>query len=211
MQHERASHDPTARSRLVPALDRLSRMPYWLLLTAFCGVAGIWVIISDADYRVILRAAASGVLTTIYVSLAAFALSVATGLVLGLLRVSRLRLLRELATFWVEIVRGIPMLVILYYIAFVGAPGLVAFVNWLTTPLRSAHRSSSPRSRTARGPPSRRAACQRAARACMSRPRRSHARAASRNAAGAAPGRSATVRAASISRRSASPSGLRSA
>lgn len=122
----------------MPAVDRLSRMPYWLLLAVFCGIAGIWVIVSDANYRVIFRAASSGVITTIYVSVVAFVFSVAAGLVLGLFRVSRSRLLRELATFWVEIVRGIPMLVILYYIAFVGAPGLVAFVNWLTTPLRAA-------------------------------------------------------------------------
>ena len=33
--------------------------------------------------------------------------------------------MREIATFWVEVVRGVPMLVILYYIAFIGAPGLV--------------------------------------------------------------------------------------
>ena len=31
----------------------------------------------------------------------------------------------EAASFYVEIVRGVPMLVILFYIAFVGAPGLV--------------------------------------------------------------------------------------
>jgi polar amino acid transport system permease protein len=38
---------------------------------------------------------------------------------------------QEVASFYVEIVRGVPMLVILYYIAFVGAPALVAGVNAL--------------------------------------------------------------------------------
>jgi len=42
---------------------------------------------------------------------------------------------REIATFWVEIVRGVPMLVILYYIAFIGAPGLVEAVNFVLSPL----------------------------------------------------------------------------
>ena len=36
-----------------------------------------------------------------------------------------IRVLREVATFYVEIVRGIPMLVLLFYVAFVGAPAIV--------------------------------------------------------------------------------------
>jgi polar amino acid transport system permease protein len=54
---------------------------------------------------------------------------------MGLMRVARQRILREAAKFYVEIMRGIPMLVILYYIAFVGAPALVAARNWLVAPL----------------------------------------------------------------------------
>ena len=38
--------------------------------------------------------------------------------------------LREVATFYVEIMRGIPILVLLFYVAFVGAPQLVAGWNW---------------------------------------------------------------------------------
>jgi polar amino acid transport system permease protein len=37
----------------------------------------------------------------------------------------------------VEILRGIPMLVLLYYISFVGAPALVAMLNWMGGPLIS--------------------------------------------------------------------------
>jgi polar amino acid transport system permease protein len=53
------------------------------------------------------------------------------GLLLGLMRVSGSRLAREVSTFYVELVRGVPMLVILYYIAFVGAPPVVAGINWI--------------------------------------------------------------------------------
>ena len=37
--------------------------------------------------------------------------------------------MREVATFYVEIVRGIPVLVLLFYVAFVGAPQLVVLWN----------------------------------------------------------------------------------
>ena len=68
---------------------------------------------------------------TIYVTLIAFTLAMLFGLLIGLMRVSGGGLAREVSTFYVEIVRGVPMLVILYYIAFVGVPPLVAGINWI--------------------------------------------------------------------------------
>jgi polar amino acid transport system permease protein len=80
---------------------------------------------------VILKAVAQGVYVTVYVTLVAFTLAMLFGLLLGLMRVSGSRLAREVSTFYVELVRGVPMLVILYYIAFVGAPPVVAGINWV--------------------------------------------------------------------------------
>ena len=75
---------------------------------------------------------------TVYVCLIAFACALLLGLIFGLARLSKNRLVQEAATFYVEIIRGVPMLVILYYIAFVGAPGLVDLVNWAGDGLLSA-------------------------------------------------------------------------
>ncbi len=68
------------------------------------------------------------------VSLIAYGTSIVLGLVLGLLRASPFKLFREGATLYIEVVRGLPMLVILYYIAFVGAPALAGAINWLIQP-----------------------------------------------------------------------------
>ncbi len=124
--------------RLVPIADRLKNLPFWLLGAVLLGLIILWNIASKADYRVIFLATANGLLTTLWVSLVAFALSIIAGLLIGLCRVSPLRIVREVSTFWVEIVRGVPMLVILYYIAFIGAPGLVDAVNFLISPLTNA-------------------------------------------------------------------------
>jgi polar amino acid transport system permease protein len=51
------------------------------------------------------------------------------------MRVSKSRLLQEISSFFVEIIRGIPMLVLLYFISFVGAPALVSGLNWVGGPL----------------------------------------------------------------------------
>lgn len=98
----------------------------------------LWSIAARSDYRIIFAAAAKGLLTTLWVSLISFAMSILVGLFLGLCRTSPSRIIRETATFWVEIVRGVPMLVILYYIAFIGAAGLVDALNFILAPLVSA-------------------------------------------------------------------------
>jgi len=128
----------TGREHLLPFTDRLKNLPFWLLGVILCGILILWNIASRSDYRVIFRATANGLITTLWISLVAFGFAILVGLFLGLCRVSPSRIVREMATFWVEIVRGVPMLVILYYIAFIGAPGLVEAVNLLLTPVLKA-------------------------------------------------------------------------
>ena len=120
---------------LFPFADRLKKLPFWLLGIILVGVLILWNIAGRADNRIIFQATARGLLTTLWVSLTAFSFSVVLGLGLGLCRTSRYRVMRELSTFWVEIMRGVPMLVILYYIAFIGAPGMVEAVNFILSPL----------------------------------------------------------------------------
>ncbi len=105
-------------------------IPYWLLAALFLGLLFLWLILADGDYRTIAATLVTGVSTTLWVTAVAFTLAAGFGLLIALARLSRLRVLREIATFYVEIVRGIPMLVLLFYIAFVGAPQFVAFWNW---------------------------------------------------------------------------------
>ena len=108
---------------------RLRGVPYWLVAAIILAVIFLYVMLTDADYRVILIAVAQGVKVTVTVTLIAFTLSLILGLIIGLMRVSHNRLANEVSTFYVEIIRGVPMLVILYYIAFVAAPAIVVPVN----------------------------------------------------------------------------------
>lgn len=116
-----------------PAPRRAVRreIPYWLVAAILLAVLFLWLIVADQNYRIIFNALRQGVLTTLWVTIVAYALAALLGLVMALGRVSRFRILREVTTFYVEIVRGIPVLVLLFYVAFVGAPQLVIFWNWL--------------------------------------------------------------------------------
>jgi polar amino acid transport system permease protein len=109
--------------------------PLWLLAAVLGGILGFWLILSDADYAQIFRALSGGIVTTLWVTFVAFALACILGLFVALARTSGIYLLRQVATFYVEIVRGIPILVFLFYVAFVGAPWIVEAVNWSLVPL----------------------------------------------------------------------------
>ncbi|WP_404400250.1 amino acid ABC transporter permease [Pelagibacterium halotolerans] len=121
--------------RANPSRKRREIVPYWLLAIILLGVLIGWAIVADSDYRQIWRTLSGGVATTLYVTFIAFALACLLGLAVAMARTSTVRVLREIATFYTEIVRGIPILVLLFYVAFVGAPAIIEAVNWLLTPL----------------------------------------------------------------------------
>ncbi|MXU64268.1 amino acid ABC transporter permease [Oceanomicrobium pacificus] len=109
--------------------------PWWLVAALALGAFLTWKILSDPIYTQILEIVGKGVGITIFVTLTAFALASALGLLLAVCVLSPSLLLRQIARFYIEIVRGIPILVLLFYIAFVGAPALVAGWNALAEPL----------------------------------------------------------------------------
>jgi polar amino acid transport system permease protein len=114
---------------------RLADFPFWLLAIALLGVLTLWAIVSNQGYAQIFRALSGGVVTTIWVTLVAFVLAMILGLLVALLRTSGQPVLVQIATFYTEIVRGIPILVFLFYVAFVGAPAIIVAANWLLAPL----------------------------------------------------------------------------
>src|SRR5215218_6829143 len=117
-----------SRSKTQTVLDRT---PYWLLAAMLLGVLFVWHIQSDESYKVIFATVAKGLWVTIWVTVVSFIGAIILGLMVALARGSRNRVVYEVATFYVEIVRGVPMLVLLLYIAFVVAPTLIGAVNWL--------------------------------------------------------------------------------
>ncbi len=116
---------------------RLADFPFWLLAIALMGVVTLWAIVGNQTYNQIFGALIGGVLTTLWVTLVAFALAAILGLGVALLRTSGQPILVQVATFYTELIRGIPILVFLFYVAFVGAPAMIGAANWLLQPLQS--------------------------------------------------------------------------
>jgi polar amino acid transport system permease protein len=116
----------------------VARTPLWLVAAVILGLIFLWVMLTDPGYQVIFAAVIQGVGVTIRVTLISFALAIVLGLIVGLGRVSSRRLTYEAASFYVEIIRGVPMLVLLYYIVFAGAPALISAINLVGVGLRNA-------------------------------------------------------------------------
>lgn len=112
-------------------------LPWWLIAAILLAIAFGLVIGSDASYRVIFGAVASGIWVTTFVTVIAYVFACVIGLGIASAGLSRHRFLREAATFYVEIIRGVPVLVLLFYMAFVAAPVMVAAWNLVTAPLQA--------------------------------------------------------------------------
>jgi polar amino acid transport system permease protein len=109
--------------------------PWWLVAAGLLGLWLLGAILLDPVYGRILATLSRGIGVTVYVTAVAFALASALGLGLAVCVLSKSVVLRQAARFYIEIVRGIPVLVLLFYVAFVAAPALVAGWNALAGPL----------------------------------------------------------------------------
>lgn len=78
-----------------------------------------------------------GLFITIRVSIISYIIAVVFGLIAGLGRISKNKFLYNLATLYVELIRGIPIIVLIFYIALVGVPSIVELINdfglWLAS------------------------------------------------------------------------------
>ena len=128
--------DPTVTSPLRPKRRR-GEFPLWLLVMALGGVMVLWLILSNADYAEVMRVVARGIWTSVWVTAVAFVLACVLGLIIVLARTSRIYLVRQAAMVYIELIRGIPILIFLFYVAFVGTEWLVGATNFAISPLTS--------------------------------------------------------------------------
>lgn len=93
---------------------------WWLLVAAVVLLVIILITAKPDPYNRILRFVSDGIWVTFYTTGISFILVLVLGLVGGLGRTSRNPLIRGIASIYVEVVRGIPLLVqlIIWYFAF---------------------------------------------------------------------------------------------
>ncbi len=125
------------QGKIFPSTSELEKWPWWALIIGLAGSIVVFNIVTSPYYQDAFRFIREGILTTIRVTLIAYGLSLIGGLIIGLGRVSKNVVFYNLSTLYVEVMRGIPMLVIILYGAFVVVPLSLELINglgsWMVT------------------------------------------------------------------------------
>ena len=111
--------------------DGQDDFPWWLILLVGIGLWLFWQIWANQIYAQVLATLAKGIWITIVVTLVAYGGACLIGLGLALAGLSRWQVLRQAARVYIEVMRGVPIIVLLLYVAFAAAPALVVAVNWV--------------------------------------------------------------------------------
>ncbi len=129
----------TAKERRDSMMDTVSKLPWWFLIIVLVAAYLAYGFYTDETYTEIFKFLKDGIAMTIRVTLTGYALAVIIGLFTGLGRVSKNPILYNLATLYVNIMRGVPILVSILYIAFVVTPPAIIGINVLGAWLAQIH------------------------------------------------------------------------
>jgi polar amino acid transport system permease protein len=108
---------PTSDGTLIPEKKARDIFSAWKI--AFFGAIGLLIflpIYSPDPFARILLFLPDGILRTFQVTILSILLALVIGLVAGLGRISRIRIINRISTVYVEVIRGIPLLVQIFYI-----------------------------------------------------------------------------------------------
>ena len=111
---------------------------WWLVAAGTIAVLVALFVAVDDLYAQVFATVVKGIGVTIFVTIVGFALASALGLAVALMGLSGSIWLRQASRFYVEVIRGVPILVLLFWIAFAGVPAFVAGWNMLAAPLQDA-------------------------------------------------------------------------
>jgi polar amino acid transport system permease protein len=109
--------------------ERINKFPWWLASIGLVIIITLYLIINAPTFNEAFVIMSAGISTTITITLVAYGISLLIGLIVGLGRVSSWVIAKNLATFYIEIVRGIPMLVLIFFTALVIIPGAIGLLS----------------------------------------------------------------------------------
>lgn len=118
-------------SRLSDEQTARGEFPWWIVALALMIAWTAWITITRTSYREAFTFMIAGIATTILVSLVSYAIALVFGLITALMQISHSVFWKNFSKVYIEVVRGIPMLVLIFFIALVGVPAFVDLLNSL--------------------------------------------------------------------------------
>lgn len=122
------------RPGVISQLINLEEVPWWAVILIGIGLILIYLILANPNYADTFAFIGQGAVVTLRMTLIAYFISTIIGLITGLARTSKNKVVYTLSTLYVESARGIPLIVLMLYVAFVIVPmavdGLHALGAW---------------------------------------------------------------------------------
>jgi polar amino acid transport system permease protein len=112
-------------SKTMWQIPSLGKWPWWIIVLLSGGLILLYLILADTNYRETFFYLTQGLQTTLRITFFSYIIATVIGLFVGLARTSKNPFLYHLATLYVETVRGVPLMVLILYIAFALVPFLV--------------------------------------------------------------------------------------
>ncbi len=117
-----------ARESARPRL-RWSTLPWWAFILVAAGLLIIFLILNAQNYHETFTYLSAGMKVTLRITMASYLIATVIGLFTGLARTSKNPVAFTIATLYVEAVRGIPLIVLMLYMAFVIVPAAASVVR----------------------------------------------------------------------------------
>lgn len=108
---------------------RLRDLPWWFFAIILIAAYVFIVISTNEEYNATFNFIKQGLGITVKTTLIAYSIAIIFGLLGGLGRISKNVFVNNLSRLYVELIRGIPILVLIFFIALVGVPVLVDSMN----------------------------------------------------------------------------------
>jgi polar amino acid transport system permease protein len=105
--------------------------PWWMVAIGLVILITFLMIQINPDFKDAFNIIRAGLGVTISTTIIAYCIATVVGLVVGLGRVSESIVWRNISTIYVEIIRGVPLLVLIFFIALVLIPGFITLLNSL--------------------------------------------------------------------------------
>lgn len=99
-------------------------IPWWVVILSIVGIIVGWSVLTSEAYLNVIRFVMTGLKLTLQVTFISYAIALGVGLVFGLMRVAQNPILYAVSTLYVEVMRGVPLLVIILYMGYVAVPML---------------------------------------------------------------------------------------
>lgn len=135
------ANQPTVKDSLVDmptfegvkknASTRAREFPWWFVALIVIAMYAGFTIVTKQNYHQAFMFISGGIQITIRTTLIAYGIALLIGLLTGLARIAGGVVLNNIARLYIELIRGIPMLVLVFFIALVGVPVAVDGLNSL--------------------------------------------------------------------------------